>query len=789
MSSTLRFTGALEDLSPAELRELLDRSRLEADALIEERVREIGVAVRRGGDVALRRLTAELDGVDLTSFEVGSDELRAARKRVEPNVLRALERAARNLERVHRAFLPTVTEVETEPGVVVGRRPEPLSAVGVYAPGGRAAYPSSVLMGVVPARVAGVERVVVCSPPQKSGLPSDVVLAAADIGGATSVLGLGGAQAIFALAHGTPSIPKVARIVGPGNAYVAEAKRQVAGIVGIDAPAGPSEILILADDSASPALLARELVAQAEHDPEASCVALVTSAEVAAETVQILSELDVPRGEIVTAALRSRGAVLTIRDLEVGLRFAGDYAGEHVLLAVRDPDALQTRVRHAGTVFFGPGGSVAFGDYLTGANHVLPTAGAGRAYSGLSTNDFVRFTTYQRISGAGARSLAADTVTLAESEGLFAHAAAARVHVASEATSEPPRAPSPRVGLEGITLYTSNRRPAAVDLSDNTNQRGAPPSAARVLADTPTQVVARYPSHYADELKVAVAEHFGVEPTQVVTGCGSDDVIDCAMRAFAAPGARIAFPDPTFAMIPYFAKTNGLAATAVPLRGPAESYDVALDAMLEVRPDILYLCSPNNPTGTQVARESVERALREAPGLVVLDEAYADYSGVSLVTRTRDEARLLVVRTLSKAFGLAGQRVGIAIGSADIVRQIEKVRGPYKVNALGERLAISALREDAGWAQEGIREVVAARERFVPWLRSLGLAPLPSSANFVLVPVSGADDKARALRDRGIAVRPFTALVGIGDALRISIGPWDVMEPLLERLAEVLRCA
>jgi histidinol dehydrogenase len=788
MSLTLRFTGALAALSPAEVRELLDRSRLEADALIEERVREIGREVRRDGDAALRRLTEELDGVALSSFEVDRDELRAARDRVDVQVLRALERAARNLERVHRAFLPTVTEVETEPGVLVGRRPEPLAAVGVYAPGGRAAYPSSVLMGVVPARVAGVERIVVCSPPHESGLPSDVVLAAAHVGGATSVLCLGGAQAIFALAHGTSTIPKVARIVGPGNAYVAEAKRQVAGIVGIDAPAGPSEILILADEAASPQLLVRELVAQAEHDPEASCVALVTSREVADETTRLLAEMAPARAEIVEAALRSRGAVLTIQDLEEGLRFAEEYAAEHVLLAVRDPEALQARVRHAGTVFFGAGGSVAFGDYLTGANHVLPTAGAGRAYSGLSTQDFLRFTTYQRISGVGARSLAEDTVTLAESEGLHAHAAAARVHVAATPT-DPPRAPAPRAGLEGIVLYTSNRRPAAVDLSDNTNQRGAPPSARRILADTPVAVVSRYPSHYADELKVAVAEHFGVEPAQVVTGCGSDDVIDCAMRAFAAPGDRIAYPDPTFAMIPYFARTNGLVTTAVPLRGAAEGFDVALDAMLEVRPRILYLCSPNNPTGTLVARDSLERALREAPGLVVLDEAYADYSDQSLVSRARDDGRLLVVRTLSKAFGLAGQRVGIAIGSADIARQIEKVRGPYKVNALGERLAVAALREDGAWVLEGAREVVSARERFVPWLHGLGLTPLPSSANFVLVPVRGADEKARALRDRGIAVRPFTALVGIGDALRISVGPWDVMEPLLERLAEVLRCA
>ncbi len=792
MSFVVRFTGKLAALSVTDRTTLLSRSRADVDATIEQQVRDLARSIRSDGDAGVRAATERFDGVRLEALRVPDDAMRAALQRTSRSVVAALERSAANLERVHRAFLPAPVEIETEPGVIVGRRPEPLGAVGVYAPGGRAAYPSSVLMGVVPARVAGVPRIVVCSPPQAGGLPSDVVLAAAAVAGASDVFAIGGAQAIFALAFGTASVPRVSRIVGPGNAYVAEAKRQVAGHVGIDAPAGPSEILIIGDASADPALLVRELLAQAEHDPEASCVALLTNEAVAQETVRQLALANAQRSAIVDAALRSRGAVLCIESLDEAVAFAQAYAAEHVLLAVESPEVLRDRIKHAGTIFYGPGGSVAFGDYMTGANHVLPTAGAGQAYSGLSTLDFVRFTTYQRISAEGARSLAAPTVILAEAEGLFAHADAARVHLGEPTLApsrlSPPSLLQPRAGLEGVTLYSSNRKAARVDLSDNTNQRGAPPSVARVLAETAPASLARYPSHYADELKGAVAEHFGVLPSQVVTGCGSDDVIDCALRAFANPGDRLVYPDPTFAMIPYFARTNGLTPVAVPLRGSAQAWDADLDAMLAQRPKILYLCSPNNPTGTLVSRESIERALREAPGLVILDEAYADYAGDSLVKRAQDAGRLLVIRTLSKAFGLAGQRVGIAIGAEALVREIEKVRGPYKVNVLGEQVALATLKNDVAWVEEGVREVIEAREHFVPWLRSLGLSPLPSSGNFVLVPVSHAVQQAESLRARGIAVRPFSALSGIGDALRISVGPWSLMEPLLSSFSEVLRC-
>jgi histidinol dehydrogenase len=274
-----------------------------------------------------------------------------------------------------------------------------------------------------------VREIVLCSPPGRDdGCPSDVVLAAAALAGATRVFALGGAGAIAAMAYGTESVPRVQRIVGPGNAYVAEAKLQLSSVVAIDSPAGPSELLVLADDSADPRVVARELLAQAEHDPRAAVVAVVTGERLARAVGDALAELlpAQPRAAIASAALAGQGAVLWTDSLSDAIAFANAYAAEHLLLVVAEPDAALATLRNAGTVFVGATASVAFGDYMTGANHVLPTGGLARSYSGLSTLDFVRWTTYQRVSPAAAAGLANDVGVFADAEGLPGHALAAR---------------------------------------------------------------------------------------------------------------------------------------------------------------------------------------------------------------------------------------------------------------------------------------------------------------------------------------------------------------------------
>lgn len=429
MSAEVRWTGALSALAPDAFRALLSRGQGDSDErALRGQVAEIVAEVRTRGDAALRDFARRFDGVSLQTLEVPRGAVRAALERQPPALRRALERSARNVARVHTAFRPQASWVEVEPGVRVERRPDPLGRVGVYAPGGRAAYPSSVLMGAVPARVAGVREVVLCSPPGPDGLPSDAVLAAAAVAEVDRVFALGGAGAIAALAHGTETVPAVDRIVGPGNAWVAEAKLQVSSRVPIDSPAGPSELLVLLDAEADVEAVARELLAQAEHDPEAAVVAVALDPRVAQQLLERVSAL-VPgaeRAPIIRQALSSRGAVLVASTLDEAVDFAERWAPEHLMLALRGASELARRLRNAGTIFVGTSSSGAFGDYLTGANHVLPTAGAARAWSGLSTLDFVRWTTVQTVSREGAASLAGDTDVFATAEGLKAHAAAAR---------------------------------------------------------------------------------------------------------------------------------------------------------------------------------------------------------------------------------------------------------------------------------------------------------------------------------------------------------------------------
>lgn len=414
-------------LTPRERSLLLDR-RPSDEPDLQERVRGIIRAVRAGGDGALIQMARELDGVSLTVLEVPHAAWNEALGRLSRDLRKDLEEAAENIETFHRAQVPNELKVQVRPGVTLGRRAVPLGRVGVYAPGGRAAYPSSVLMGVVPARAAGVPDVVVCSPPGPSGQPPDEVLAACAIGGATRLFAIGGAGAMAALAYGTESVPRADAIVGPGNRWVNEGKRQVAGDVIIDSPAGPSEVLVVAQEGADPRLCALELICQAEHDPDAA-VALVTPSASLLDSVRRALEAETalaPRREIVEQALAGQGALLLAEGMEDALSFARDYGAEHLALFTRDPKRDLDRVPTAGTVFLGQAAAVAYGDYITGANHVLPTGGMARSFSSLSTQTFMRTFTWQEISSTAASEMSEAVERMAMAEGLPGHAEAVR---------------------------------------------------------------------------------------------------------------------------------------------------------------------------------------------------------------------------------------------------------------------------------------------------------------------------------------------------------------------------
>lgn len=425
--ATFRFSGELSALSVADSRLVFNRQ-ASRDVEVMGIVREIIDRVRLEGDVALLSLARDLDRVTLQGLEVPREIIRRSLSVVDPRVIDAIRHAARNIERVHRALVPCEIRVEVEPGVVIKRRPDALGRVGVYAPGGRALYPSSVLMGAIPARIAGVGEIILCSPPATDGVPAAVVLAAAELAGVHRVFAVGGAGAIAAMAFGTASVPRVDKIVGPGNAFVAEAKLQLTDVVAIDAPAGPSELLVIADNTTSPEVIAREVVAQAEHDIRAIVIILAVGNGVAAKIEAAIRDLidSQPRRDIIRQSLARTGGVLQVDDMAQAIDTANRFAPEHLLVATGNPGAVANGIRNAGAIFLGETSSVSFGDYITGANHVLPTGGLAKSFSGLSTADFVRWTSIQSVDAAAAGRLASDTAVFAEAEGLYAHAAAAR---------------------------------------------------------------------------------------------------------------------------------------------------------------------------------------------------------------------------------------------------------------------------------------------------------------------------------------------------------------------------
>ncbi|MBI2218020.1 MAG: histidinol dehydrogenase [Candidatus Rokubacteria bacterium] len=388
-------------------------------------------AVREGGDDALIELTARFDRFQAASAQhlaITEEELTRAERGLPADVTAALRYAADRIRRYHETARPASWRITDEHGSVLGQDVRPLDRVGIYVPGGRAAYPSTVLMTAIPARVAGVPEIVLVTPPDPTGAVMPAVLAAASVAGVTEGYRVGGAQAVAALAYGTKTIRRVDKIVGPGNIYVALAKRRVFGDVGIDMVAGPSEIVVVADTWAHGGWVAADLLAQAEHDPMARAVLITDDASLLERTRDALRRqlATLPRRAIAEAALEANGALVLVRDLTEAVELSNRLAPEHLELFVREPDALLARVRHAGAVFLGGHTPEVVGDYVAGPNHVLPTGGTARFASPLGTEDFVKRSSVIAYSPAGLAAAARHLDALATIEGLAGHAAAAR---------------------------------------------------------------------------------------------------------------------------------------------------------------------------------------------------------------------------------------------------------------------------------------------------------------------------------------------------------------------------
>ena len=396
---------------------------------VEAIVAEILADVRQNGDEAVLRYCAKFDKAELKTLEVSPEEIAQALAAVEPEFLEILKEAADNIRDFHARQVRNSFVIADKPGIVLGQKVTPIEKVGVYVPGGTAAYPSTVLMDTIPAKIAGCPQIVMATPPGKDGKINPAILAAAAIAGVDRIFKMGGAQAIGALAYGTQSVPRVDKIVGPGNAFVAEAKKQVYGMVSIDMIAGPSEILVIADGKSDPVHVAADLLSQAEHDKLASAV-LVTDSEELAKAVSAELERQLPllpRQEIARASIDNNGKIIVAENLMQGIKIANEIAPEHLELMVDDPFSYLDAVKNAGSIFMGRSCPEALGDYFAGPNHTLPTSGTARFSSPLSVDDFVKKSQFSYYTPEALGAVADKIAAFAEKEGLRAHGRSATI--------------------------------------------------------------------------------------------------------------------------------------------------------------------------------------------------------------------------------------------------------------------------------------------------------------------------------------------------------------------------
>lgn len=413
-----------------QLEQILNRTQMESREVL-DRVDEILADVRSRGDAAVRDYSRRFDGHDLDDLKVTAEEIEAARRSIDPDLRRAIEHAIANITAFHENQIDPGFTMKQGEDILLGQRIRPIDRVGIYIPGGTASYPSTVLMNVIPANLAGVREIIIATPAGADGRVRDSVLVAADLLGVDQIFKMGGAQAVGALCYGTETIPRVDKIVGPGNIYVAMAKRKVSGLVGIDMIAGPSEVVIVADGAANPRFIAADLIAQAEHDTRAAGIVITDSAELAghieAELIRQLATLE--RSAIAAQALAEYGAIILAADLDQAFAIADRLAPEHLEILTRDPFADMDRVDHAGAIFLGEYSPEPVGDYYAGPNHTLPTSRTARFSSALGVYDFCKKTSLIYYSKTALEQAAGDIMTLAADEALTGHANSIRVRL------------------------------------------------------------------------------------------------------------------------------------------------------------------------------------------------------------------------------------------------------------------------------------------------------------------------------------------------------------------------
>lgn len=792
----------------------------EQDQGIEQAVSAILADVQARGDEALMDYTRRFDRLEVheaAGLRLSQAELQAALDGLPAAERQALERAAERIRRYHehqRASSWMYTEAD---GTRLGQRVLPLDRVGLYVPGGKAAYPSSVLMNAIPAQVAGVKELVMVVP-TPDGVRNPAVLAAACLAGIQEVYTIGGAQAVAALAYGTRSIRPVDKIVGPGNAYVAEAKRRVFGTVGIDMIAGPSEILVVSDGSVPADWVAVDLFSQAEHDEMAQAILISSDAAFLDAVAEAIARLlpGQPRRAVIGKSLADRGALIHVRSMQEAAELVNRVAPEHLELAVRDVDGLLADIRHAGAIFMGRWGCEALGDYCAGPSHVLPTMRTPRFSSPLGVYDFQKRSSLIEPSATGADHLAKVAATLARAEGLEAHAQSAEyrlggdAHQAAAGTVSPARIAARverhvRPDVQRMAAYHVADATDAIKLDAMENPWRLPGALQAELAQRLAALaINRYPSgNTYTALKQAIARHDGLDGIDgLVLGNGSDELISLLCQLVAQPGATIMAPAPSFVMYEMGARLAGVGFVPVPLR---PDFSLDREAMLQAiethRPALVFLAYPNNPTGNLFDADDVRAILQATDGLVVLDEAYAPFAGgASWLSQLPAWPNLAVMRTCSK-WGLAGARIGYLASAPAWAAQLDKIRPPYNISVLDAETACFAFQHHADFDQQ-TRALCTERQTLVQRLQALlgpqGLSHVyPTAANFVLVRLAGgqgdasgpsrATRVAAAMRAAGVLIKDASRMhPALAECLRLTVGAPEENEAMLQALAAAL---
>jgi len=777
-------------------------------------VRALVDDVAARGDEAVAEAARRFDRVDLppSRWRATGQELAAAERALEPALRAALDDAAARVRAFHEAQRPAPVAFTARPGVRLVQRFEPLGRAGVYVPGGLGAYPSSVVMNVVPAQAAGVGTVALATPPGRGGRGHPAVLGAAALLGVDEVWLLGGAQAVAALALGTATVAATDSVTGPGNLYVALAKQEVAGRVRTDAFAGPTEIAVLADATADPAHVAADLVAQAEHDPLAACLLVTDDPGVWKAVEPVLAEEVAASAhrERVEAALAGQSAVVLCDDRAAMLRVAEAFAPEHLELLVADPGELAALVRNAGAVFVGPWTPVSLGDYAAGTNHVLPTAGTARFSAGLSTLDFLRPVQVAEFDRDALASAAPTVAALARAEDLPAHARAVQVRLAglpgpAAASARPEREqPGPvpervrpaaagrvrvRDDLAGLVPYGAPQLDVPVRLNTNETPWPVPQAVLDDLAETVRRLeLHRYPDREATELREALALHAGHGLEGTWAANGSNEVLQQLLMAYAGPVRSALVVEPTYAMHSLLARATGTrVVTEVQPRDLPVTPEMAADLVAGAGADLTFWCSPNNPTGEATGPDVLAAVCQAAPGLVVVDEAYGEFGAAHAATLLSRHPNLVVTRTFSKAFRMAGVRLGYLLADPAVVDGIRLVRLPYHLSTVTQAVGLRALAH-VGGLMDHIAATERERERLAAGLARLpGVTVLPSDANFLCF-APGRPPRAvwRGLLDRGVLVRDVSAYPTLGAYLRVTVGTPAEDDTFLAALGEVL---